>query len=528
MAGARSVPCNPFAPFARLSSRAAQRRHGPCWNFSAMKLPFAASLLSLAMSAVAQSPEFAVTIYSSAAPGSMNVAALAGGYANMPGYALVSDRRRLNLPNGRGELRFVDVAKRIDPTTVSFASVDDPQGTRVLEQNFQFDLVSAAKLRERYIGEQVSVEQVQGDRVERFTGKLMSAADPVIVLLDSGEVLTLNRSDNIRFAALPGGLITRPTLVWLLDSKRGGEQLAQVSYQTQGMTWWADYNVTLDESGGACKMDLSAWVTIVNQSGLSYPQTKLKLVAGEVNRAPAAPAGKMMMARSAEINEAASDSFEESQLFEYHLYTLGRPSDLPDNSTKQLELFPAAIGSPCKKQLIFTAVENQGFYYGQPVQDQGYYATSKGNTGAYLEFVNRKENGLGIPLPAGRVRVNQASKDGSLEFIGEDVIDHTPRNETLKLKLGDAFDIAGERRQTDFKVDTAAKTIDESFEISVRNRKTEAVEVTVREYLYRWTQWALTDQSQPSVKRDAQTIDFPLRIPADGEAKVRYTVRYTW
>lgn len=484
--------------------------------------------LTIAMSTAAADPEFAVTIYSSAAPGAMSIAQMTSNYGTLPGYALIRDVRELALPNGRGEVRFTDVAKRIDPTTVNFASISDPQGTRVLEQNFQFDLVSATKLRERYIGERVTVEQQQGEQVVRFSGKLMSAADPVIVLLDSGEVLTLNRTDNIRFEALPGGLITKPTLVWLVDAKAGGTQRAQVSYQTQGMTWWSDYNVILDETGGSCKMDLSAWVTIVNQSGLSYPQAKLKLVAGEVNRASAAPQMNDKMRVMASSVQESSDSFQESELFEYHLYTLGRPSDLPDNSTKQLELFPAAVGMPCKKQLVFTAFEQPSFYYGQPVQDQGYYATATGKTGAYLEFANRKESGLGVPLPAGRVRVNQASKDGSLEFIGEDLIDHTPRNETLKIKLGNAFDVVGERKQIDFKLDSNARWMEETFEFSVRNRKLTSVELTVRDYLYRWTQWAITAKSGEFIKRDAQTIDFPLTIAADGEAKVRYTVRYTW
>jgi len=491
-----------------------------------MKSLFPLSLI-LAMTQAQAASDYAVTIYSSAAPGSLSVAQLTSNYPSLPGYGLVRDSRELEIPNGRGEVRFTDVAKRIDPTTVSFASLTDPRGTRVIEQNFQFDLVSAAKLRERYIGEQVIVEQLQGDQVKSHSGRLMSASDPVIVLLDSGEVLTLNRADNIRFAALPGGLISKPTLVWLIDSKTGGTQKSQVSYQTQGMTWWADYNVTLDESGGACKMDLSAWVTIVNQSGLSYPQAKLKLVAGDVNRAPAAPQAQMKVQMAAAPMEL-SDSFQESALFEYHLYTLGRPSDLPDNSTKQLELFPSAVAAACKKQLIFTAFENPSFYYGQPVQDKSYYATSAGTTAAYLEFANRREVGLGIPMPAGRVRVNQASRDGSLEFIGEDVINHTPRNEVIKIKLGNAFDIAGERKQMDFKIDVAARWIEETFEVSVRNRKQVPVEVTVREYLYRWTQWTITSKSHDFTKRDAQTLDFPLTIAADAEIKLTYTVRYTW
>jgi hypothetical protein len=204
-------------------------------------------------------------------------------------------------------------------------------------------------------------------------------------------------------------------------------------------------------------MDLSSWVTIVNQSGGSYPQAQLKLVAGEVNRAPAAPppAPVMMMAKGA-ARAVADEGFAESSLFEYHLYTLGRRSDLPDNSTKQLELFPTAVDVACRRELVFTAAPQPWSYWSQPIQDQGYAATSKGEVGAFLEFENKEANHMGVPLPAGRMRVNQASVDGSLEFIGEDVIKHTPRNETVRIKLGNSFDVVGERRQTGFKLDSAA------------------------------------------------------------------------
>jgi hypothetical protein len=211
------------------------------------------------------------------------------------------------------------------------------------------------------------------------------------------------------------------------------------------------------------------------------------------------------------------------------LYTLGRRTDLPENSTKQLELFPAVMASTCRKQLVFTAAPQPWSYWGAPIQDQGYGATGEGTVGDYLEFDNKEANHLGMPLPAGRMRVNQANKsDGALEFIGEDVIKHTPRNETVRLKLGNAFDIVGERKQTNFHVDVSGHVIDESFEISVRNRKKEAASVVVREYLYRWNNWEVTAKSHDFAKRDAQTIDFTTQIPADGEAKITYTVRYTW
>ena len=486
--------------------------------------------MSLNAASAANEADYALTIYSSAQPGQINVNALANyGAQGLPGYALVRDRRTMAIPKGRGEVRFTDVAKLIDPTTVSFISLSDPDGTRVLEQNFQFDLVSAEKLMDRYIGQRIVVERTVGNQSELVAGTLLGTQGALLMQLDSGEVSSLQSYDSVRFPSLPGGLITRPTLVWLTDSARGGDQDAQVAYQSRGLTWWADYNVILKEDATGCSMDLAAWVTIVNQSGGSYPQAKLKLVAGEVNRAPAAPAQslrKMEVMSTAIMDEGG---FQESQLFEYHLYTLGRRSDLPDNSTKQLELFPSSSGVSCNKQLVFTASPYAyPMWGGAPNMDQNLGATHKGQVGAYLEFANKAENKMGMPLPAGRVRVNQASVDGSLEFIGEDVIAHTPRNETLRIKLGNSFDIVGERKQVDFKLDTTGKTLDETFEIEVRNRKTMTANVIVRDYFYRWSTWELLQSTHKGNKRDQQTMDFPVQIPADGTAKVRYTVRYRW
>ena len=486
--------------------------------------------MSLNAASAANEADYALTIYSSAQPGQINVNALANyGAQGLPGYALVRDRRTMAVPKGRGEVRFTDVAKLIDPTTVSFISLSDPDGTRVLEQNFQFDLVSAEKLMDRYIGQRIVVERTVGNQSELVAGTLLGTQGALLMQLDSGEVSSLQSYDSVRFPSLPGGLITRPTLVWLTDSARGGDQDAQVAYQSRGLTWWADYNVILKEDATGCSMDLAAWVTIVNQSGGSYPQAKLKLVAGEVNRAPAAPAQslrKMEVMSTAILDEGG---FQESQLFEYHLYTLGRRSDLPDNSTKQLELFPSSSGVSCTKQLVFTASPYAyPMWGGAPNMDQNLGATHKGQVGAYLEFANKAENQMGMPLPAGRVRVNQASVDGSLEFIGEDVIAHTPRNETLRIKLGNSFDIVGERKQVDFKLDTTGKTLDETFEIEVRNRKTMTANVIVRDYFYRWSTWELLQSTHKGNKRDQQTMDFPVQIPADGTAKVRYTVRYRW
>ena len=473
-------------------------------------------------------PEFALTIYSSASPGGVAPEQLTDA-STIPGYALVSDTRNLTLATGRSELRFSDVAQQMDPTTVAFTSLTDPAGTRVLEQNYQFDLVSQQKLLQRYIGEQIRVTQAVGNERTSHSGTLLSASDGLLLQTPDG-VLALRSYENVAFASVPGGLITKPTLVWLLDTQKGGTHRARVAYQTRGMTWWSDYNIVLSADENKPTLQLSAWVSLVNQSGASYPQSKIKLVAGAVNRAPVAQQDMVVMKSAMRVSENESaDAFEESSLFEYHLYTLGRRSDLPDNSTKQLELFPTKVGIPAVRELIFTAENvNRTMFYGGANLDQGLASQSKGKVSAYLSFDNKAAIGLGVPLPKGRIRVSQAGPDGALEFIGEDIIEHTPKNETIQVKLGDAFDVVGDRKQTDYQLDSAGKVLTESFEISVRNRKNTAVRVNVREYLYRWSGWEITGGSVKHVKQDAQTIDFPIEIAADSEQKISYTVRYRW
>jgi hypothetical protein len=478
----------------------------------------------------------ALTIYSSAAPGAVPPELYRGGgqpgYA-VPGYAVVRHERSIPLKPGRNEVRFTDVAGLIDPTTVSFKSLSDPEGTRVVEQNFQFDLVSSDKLLQKYVDREITVEQSRGDSVDSFTGTLLSTSGGLVLRMPDGSVRTVPHNSGVKLPGLPGGLITRPTLVWDVSAKKPGEQVARVAYQTGGITWWADYNLTYAEGKDAnsCRLDVGAWVSILNQSGASYPDAKIKLIAGDVHRAPAPQ--QMVSKRMAAAPAMARDEvagFEEKSFFEYHLYTLGRPSSLPDNSTKQIELFPQVASVPCEKTLVYYGQDQ--FYWGyggSPVTDRNYGITGNKKVDTYLSFKNSKENGVGVPLPAGRVRVSKLDiADGSLEFIGEDRIDHTPRNETVLLKLGSAFDVVGERRQTDFTIDTGRKVINEEIEVKLRSRKDEPVRVIVKENLYRWSNWRIVSSSHEYEKQDARTIHIPVTIGADKEAVVRYTVRYTW
>jgi hypothetical protein len=477
----------------------------------------------------------ALTIYSHAAPGAVSPELYrTPGRGNVPGYAVVRQERDLEFAKGRNAVRFSDVAALIDPTTVVFESLTDGKGTTVLEQNYQFDLVSTDKLLQKYVDRPIAVEQVRGQTTETFNGTLLSTQGGLVLRRDDGSVQVVPHNAGIKLPALPGGLITRPTLVWDVAAQRSGNQRTRVSYQTQGMTWWSDYNVTYAEGANAnsCRMDVGAWVSIINQSGASYPDAKMKLVAGDVHRATRVGAAEAVYPASKALrsNKEESDGFAEKTFFEYHLYTLGRTTTLPDNSTKQIELFPAARRVPCEKLLVYYGAPTgyRGFLP-SPATDRNYGVQSNRKVDVYLQFANAEANGMGMPLPAGRVRVSKLDPaDQTLEFIGEDAIDHTPRNEKVLLKLGSAFDVVGERRQLDFRVDTSRKTMTEEIEVRLRNQKKERVEVMVKENLYRWVNWNITSKSHDYRKDDARTIVFPVTVAPEGETVVRYTVQYSW
>jgi hypothetical protein len=476
----------------------------------------------------------ALTIYSSASPGAIAPEMYRyPGHNSVPGYAVVRQEREIDVVRGRNEVRFSDVAALIDPTTVVFESLTDPKGTAVLEQNFQFDLVSTEKLLTRFVDRQVTVDQVRGQVTESFNGTLLSTQGGVVLKRDDGSLQILPHSAGVKLPTLPGGLITRPTLVWNLAAKNPGRQRTRVAYQTQGITWWADYNVTFAEAArGECKLDVGAWVSIINTSGASYHDAKLKLVAGEVHRAPASVVGRMSVAKEqrALASSAVVDGFAEKSFFEYHLYTLGRPTSLPDNSTKQIELFPVARGVPCQRTLVYYGRPDGGYgFLPSPATDRNFGVQSNKQVDVYLQFKNAEAGNLGLPLPRGRVRVSKLDPaDKTLEFIGEDAIDHTPKNEKVLLKMGSAFDVVGERRQVDFRIDTARKTMTEDIEIKLRNAKKEATEVQVKEVLYRWTNWEIVSKSHAYDKQDSRTIHFPVTVPAGEEVTLRYSVRYWW
>ncbi len=497
--------------------------------------PALGAAVLLALTPLAAAGADALTIYSSAQPGAVRPEQYRNGVSGqaVPGYAVVRHLRELTLKPGRNTVRFTDVAALIDPTTVSFESLTDPTGTRVVEQNFQFDLVNTQKLLEKYVDRSISVDQVRGNGVETFRGTLLSTAGGLVLRREDGSVQLLSHNAGVRLPELPGGLITRPTLVWDVAAARGGTHATRVSYQTGGITWWADYNLAYAEgaNANACKLDVGAWVSILNESGAGYADAKLKLVAGDVQRAapPGYAAGNLPAARALAMEEKVA-GFAEKAFFEYHLYTLGRPTTLPDRSTKQIELFQVARGVPCEKKLVYYGLAPgwRGFSP-SPVTDRNYGVQTNKKVDVYLSFRNAERNNMGMPLPAGRVRVSKLDgADGTLEFIGEDTIDHTPKDERVLIKLGSAFDVVGERKQIAFSVDSSRRTMTEQIEVTLRNHKDEPVTVEVKENLYRWVNWEIVQQSHPFRKVDARTIDFPLRLPAGGEQVLRYTVHYTW
>jgi hypothetical protein len=440
------------------------------------------------------------------------------------GNALVREVRSIDVPKGSGEIRFEDVASTIDPTTVKFRSLTDLDGTVVLEQNYEYDLVSADKLLQKYLGKDLEVITKDGTS---YTGALMSFDGDQLVLSsgDSGSLSIIARQDNVRditCTSLPEGLIVKPTLMWLLQSVVGGSQMVEVAYSASGCGWRADYTAVLNEKDTA--LDLGGWVTLTNNSGKTYNDARLKLIAGEVNRVAPPQAAMRAGGMRAEMAMAAPQ-FEEKAFAEYHLYTLPRPTTIKDRQIKQIELLSAA-SVPCDKKFLFDPMRDFRPYWEGPMTDD-FSVGEKGKTQVFIIFKNDEKSNLGMPLPAGRIRLFKF--DGKdMEFVGEDSIDHTPKDEKLELLMGNAFDIAGERKRTNFTSGRGARWMEESFEITLRNHKKEAVTVNAREHLFRWTNWSIKAQNHDFTKLDAQTIEFPVTLQPDEEQKITYTVRYEW
>jgi len=415
-------------------------------------------------------------------------------------FALVKDVRALDLARGVQTVRIDDVAASIDPTSVHFAALDHPGQVAVLEQNYQYDLADAQRLLSRYLDQEVTANLKEGGA---RTGRLLSFDGGSLVLAQrDGGAVVLTRAEvrDITLGAVPGGLVAKPTLVWDLSSRREGTERSEISYLTDNVTWHAEYVAVVNRNDTG--LDLNGWVSLDNHSGATYTDAKLKLVAGDVHRVQeVAPMRKALPMAAADMVRAPQ--FQESGFFEYHVYTLERPATVADRETKQLSLFPSAAAG-AKKVLIYDGMQNAG------------------KVEVRMEFDNSKANGLGMALPAGKVRVYKEDTDRALEFVGEDRIDHTPRDEKVRLTMGNAFDVVGERTRTDYRK-LSDTSYEESWRIQVRNHKEEKVDVVVVEHLS--GDWDIRRESTQFRKKDAMTVEFPVTVAADDSVTVTYTAR---
>jgi hypothetical protein len=438
------------------------------------------------------------------------------------GTSLVRDRRTITLNAGLNTLDITDVTAQIDATSVTLTTPDDPDGTLVLEQNYLYDLVGTRALLNRYLEQTIEITMEDG---AHFVGQLLNTAGEIILRLSDGQIVTLARDKirDMRFPALPGGLITRPTLRWLLQSANAGERSIELTYLTGGLNWTADYNLLLAADNAA--FDIGGWITLTNTTGTSFSDAQVKLVAGEVTRRT-----QFTLARAEMLSAhfaKAPEQVEQRELFEYQLYEINRPVTVNNNETKQVE-FINVRAVPATIYYVFEAVRDFFGYQNVPLLDRYDYQSDVKHVSTWLQFSTGDENGLGKDLPTGRLRAYQQDTDGSAVLIGEERIQHTPKGETVDLELGKAFDLVAERRQAEF-TQLSKTLLEEDYEIRLRNRKdNQAVQIRVRERLFRWSNWEILDKSHDFTVLNSSTIEFRVDVPPGEEVVVTYTVRYSW
>jgi hypothetical protein len=431
--------------------------------------------------------------------------------------ALVKDVRKLTLADGANRIALRDVSGRLRAETAQLRSLSHPSALTLLEQNFDFDLLTPAKLLEKYVGRNVRIVKTNpatgAETVE--TAQVLSASGGVVLKI--GDRIETGIPGRIVYDGVPTNLRDRPTLVTELLNARAGEQTLELSYLSGGLSWQADYVAELNANDSA--LDLNGWVTLTNRSGTSYRNARLQLVAGDVNRVREEfrRVGAKMKVMEDAVAKPASPMAQEA-LFEYHLYTLNRPTTIADNQTKQVALLNAAA-VPVRKELL---LQGSDYYYRGSVGQIG----QKIKVGVYVEFENRESARLGIPMPKGVVRVYKKDSSGNAQFVGEDRIDHTPKNEKVRLKLGDAFDVTADKKQTDFKrreaTNAASYVYESAYELVLRNAKPEAVTVTVREPVP--GDWQMLQTTHPHKKVASGTAEWQIAVPAGGNTTLRYRV----
>jgi hypothetical protein len=472
-------------------------------------------------------------------------------------FAVVRQEIPLDLKTGVTSVRVTDITMHLEPDSIILRDPSGKRPVQVLEQNYRADPVSESLLLSLYEGKVIDFLVQHGEKQEVVPGKIIRSGyvphnswamnrygqqyyQAQAAYAQGSEQPIIEIDGKVRFGlpgtpifpALADDTILKPTLQWLLASDKAGPLRAELSYITGGFTWEADYNIVAPEKGDV--VDVIGWITMDNQSGKDFANARIKLMAGDVNKIQpgqenrmydyamnaAAVAGRMM----APVSEKTFD--------EYHLYTLARPTTLHDRETKQVEFVRAANVATKQIYIYDGAKIDPNRYNGwniETIRNNAEYGTeSNPKIWVMREFSNSESNHLGMPLPKGRVRFYRRNDDGQMEFTGENVIDHTPRNETVRVYTGNAFDLAGERRRTDYKIDINKHMLDESFEIKVRNHKKEPAEVRVVEHLYRWITWDVSAHSDQFKKTDSKTIEFPVTIAPDEEKTITYTAHYTW
>lgn len=435
--------------------------------------------------------------------------------------ALIQESRQFDLKKGVNIVKVDDVPSSIMPETVHFRSLTDADAV-VLEQNYEYDIVGSQKLLQKYIDKKIDLVTVDGTL---YSGKLLSGANDVILQDEDGGVQVI-KFDQIRqysFPALPDGLITRPTLVWMVDASKAGKHNTEISYLSNGLNWSANYVLVLAPDSQS--LDLNGWITLDNHSGATFTDARLKLVAGDIHRAAAAKSADTAMMQETLMARAPQPQVAQRQFFEYHLYEVQRPVTIKDNQTKQIE-FVTANDAPAVKSFVYDA--SMPFQPYGPILDPSYGNTGNTKVTVQLSFNTGKE-GIDAQLPRGIVRLYQADTDGSPLLIGEDNIDHTPKGEDVTLTIGQAFDLVGERTQTNFKR-LGDKTIEESYSIELRNQKAdEDVTIKLVEHLSRGTNWEIVKTSDEGFSKiDANTLSWQVPVKAQGKATITYTVRYSF
>jgi hypothetical protein len=428
--------------------------------------------------------------------------------------ALVRDVRNIELARGTSDLHFMDIAATVNPATVHFRSMTEPSRVGVLEQNYEYDLLEPDKLLRKYVGRTVTLVRRQNGVDQEVQAELVSYNNAPVWKIGN-EIVTGMSADHIRFPELPGNLYSRPTLIWTLDNEGGARHRVEASYLAGQLAWNADYVLTVTRDDKAA--DLDGWVTVRNGSGTSFRNASLQLVAGDLNRV------KQMIDRAMELQsrraEVASAAPMVQEAFsDYHLYTLGRKTTINNNETKQVSMLDAT-GFPVLKRYV---VNGEQFYYrnahhpGSPIKDA---------VEVFYQLKNEQKAGLGIPMPAGVVRVYQADSRGGLQFVGEDRINHTPKDETLNLKIGNAFDVVAERKQTDF-TKVGSNVYEVEYEVTLRNHKTSPISVEVNEPI--GGSWRMVRASHDWTKTEAWAARFNVAVEADGTVVVKYRVRVTY